>query len=161
MSAQRAGTGALATGRMALVLSVAGIGCGGYDALEVSTRAFAPMEAALMTPPSRVGATLVELTVAPPEGVADFPWPWAVVGHPALQTAGGRVVAWARGPCDLPAGATPASGPPWVLCAAVRWDDGDLPPEPPLFTAVFESLATGQRVTFIGDTAASDAPEVP
>jgi hypothetical protein len=152
-----ASVGAFGAGLVGLLSFLTGA-CGGYDALDVAARGFAPMEAELLEAPSRLGPTRAELRVMPPEGVDAFPWPWVVVGHPALQSGGGRVIAWARGPCDT--SEVPGSaevGPPWVICAAIRWDDTDTPPEAPLFTAVFESLATGRRVTFIGDTA---APEV-
>ena len=83
---------------------------------------------------------------------AMLPEPWFVVGHPTLFSAGGRVIAWAIGPCEVP-----ATDDALRLCLAIRWSDSDVPPDIPLVSVVVESRATAQRVTFIAD-AAVEAP---
>jgi|GEM_PF-3335869 len=128
------------------------LGCGGYDDLPVRERAFAPMAVSATSAPSRLGPTTLELTISAPGSLTTdaFPRPWVIVGHPTIQSPGGRIIAWARGPCDSTQARPTAT---FVLCATVRWDDSDTPPESPVVKLVLEARASAQRVTFIGEIA--------
>jgi len=122
--------------RLALLMLV---GCSGYDDLPLPLRELGELRV------ERVerfveGPGVIQIALDPPSDAAG---PFAIVGNPAIQTDGVRVIAWAAGPCK---GAPTPPDSALRLCLSTQWSSI----EPVVVTVVVESRADARRFTLVG-----------
>jgi len=113
--------------------------CGGYDELPLPLREQGTLRV------ERVerfveGPGVVQVALDPP---SDATGPFVIVGHPAFQSDGARVIAWAVGPCR---GSPAPSDSALRLCLTTQWSGLD----PAIVTLVVESRADARRFTLAG-----------
>ncbi|MCC6623758.1 MAG: hypothetical protein IT385_21040 [Deltaproteobacteria bacterium] len=130
---------------LALVTSIGLVACGGYDALPLPIRELGALRVERVERFAE-GPGVVQIALDPP---GDALGPFVVVAHPAAQSDGARVLAWAVGPCR--GGPAPADAA-IRLCLSVQWSGDD----PLVIGTVVESRADARRFTLVG--AEGDAP---
>lgn len=117
--------------------------CGGYDEVPLALREAAELRV------ERVerfveGPGVVQIALDPP---SDATGPFVIVGNPAIQSTGARVIAWAVGPCR---GSPAPNDTALRLCMSTQWASTT----PVIVTVVVESRADGRRFTLAGAEAA-------
>lgn len=118
--------------------------CSGYDDLPLPIRETADLRIEHVERFTE-GPGVVQVALDPP---GDAAGPFVVVGHPAAQSQGARVIAWAVGPCR---GQAAPSDNATRLCLTVQWSAD----EPLILTTVIESRADARRFTLVGAEATS------